>query len=116
MALPTEKVVVMTSGTVEDSYTGDPLEAWTLPSGATWTTPPVDRPVWTLAPLEPRPSDEPVQATRNAVVSGFTAYLPAGDPITPRNRVLARGDVYHVMGEPANWVVGVVVQLRRVEG
>lgn len=96
-----ETVTVLTAGTSADPYSGEPAEDWSTPS---------ERDVTTVVPLEPRPSDEPVQDARNAVTSGWTLYLPPGDPITSRNRVRIRGRVYPVQGEPADHVVGVVVQ------
>ena len=102
-----ETVTVLTAGTVSDPYSGDPVEDWTTPT---------ERDVVTVAPPEPRPSQEPVQDARNAVVNGWTLYLPAGDPISARSRVRVRGVVYPVQGSPADWGVGVVVQAFRTEG
>lgn len=96
-----ETITVLTAGTSTDPYSDQPAEDWT---NAT------ERAVTTVAPLEPRPSDEPVQDARNAVTRGWTLYLPAGDPITAKNRVRVRGVVYPVQGQPADWGVGVVVQ------
>lgn len=99
----TETIAVLTAGTVADPYSGESVETWD--SGVT------ERNVTTVAPAEPRPSQEPVQDARNALVSGWTLYLPAGDPITARNRVRVRGEVYPVQGQPADWMgAGVVVQ------
>lgn len=105
--MQTETVAVLTAGTSTDPYSGETVEDWTTPT---------EREVTTIAPLEPRPSSEPVQDARNALVSGWTLYLPAGDPITARNRVRVRGTVYPVQGEPADWGVGVVVQAFGTEG
>lgn len=102
-----EAVTVLTAGTATDPYSGQPAESWDNP---------LERDVVTIAPLEPRPSDEPVQDARNAVTSGWTLYLPPGDPITRRDRVRVRDVVYPVQGEPADWGVGVVVQAFRTEG
>lgn len=98
-----EFVTVLEPGTVPDLYSGEPTDSW---ADADVTT----RDVLTLVPPEPRPSSEPVQDARNAVTSGWTLYLPAGDPITARSRVVVRGVVYPVQGEPASWPKGVVVQ------
>ena len=102
-----ETIAVLTAGTTTDPYSGEPAEDWDNPT---------ERDVTTIAPLEPRPSAEPAQDARNAVTSGWTLYLPAGDPITSRNRVRVRGEVYPVQGQPADWGVGVVVQAFRTEG
>lgn len=97
-----ETVTILTAGTVSDPYSGENVEDWSTP---------VERDVVTLAPAEPRPSDEPQQDARNSVTSGFTLYLPDGDPIARTDRVRVRGSVYPVQGEPADWMnAGVVVQ------
>lgn len=107
-AFPTvEDITVLTAGTVTDPYSTEPAEDWTTPT---------ERTVTTIAPLEPRPSDEPVQDARNAVSNGWTIYLPSGDPISRLNRVRVRGVVFPVQGEPADWGVGVVVQAFKTEG
>lgn len=103
-----ETVVVLTATTTTDPYSNEPVEDWTTPT---------ERTVQTLVPAEPRPSQEPTQEARNAVVSGWTLYLPAGDPISSRNRVRVRGKEYPVQGEPADWMgAGVVVQAFRTDG
>jgi len=73
--------------------------------------------------VEPRPSGEPTQDARNAVVSGFTLYMPITTLIGPENRVRVRGEVYDVLGQPAvwrspftGWEPGVVVQCERTAG
>lgn len=96
-----ETVTVLTAGTTTDPYSGEATEDWSVPG---------ERDVPTVAPLEPRPSDEPVQDARNSVVSGWTLYLPAADPIARTDRVRVRGTVYPVQGEPADWGIGVIVQ------
>lgn len=103
-----ETVVVLSGAPVTDPYSGEP-------TGVDWDTP-TERPVTTIAPLEPRPSSEPVQDARHALVSGWTLYLPAGDPITAANQVRVRNVDYPVQGEPAQWPVGVVVQAFRTAG
>lgn len=100
----TVQVLVAASGT--DAY-GNTTTDW---GGAS------SRDVETLAPPEPRPTDEAVTDARNAVVSGWTLYLPADDPVTARDRVRVRGQDYPVQGTPQHWPVGVVVQAYRTEG
>jgi len=103
-----ELVQVLTAGTTTNPYSDEPVPSWDDP---------VARDVLTLAPPEPRPSDEPVQDARNAVTSGWTLYLPPGDPITATNRVRVRGIDYPVQGPPQDWgPAGVVVQAYRTEG
>lgn len=104
-----EAVTVLTAPTTTDPYSGEDTLDWegTLS----------ERTVTTLAPPEPRPSDEPVLDARNAVTEGWTLYLPAGDPVTRLNRVRVRGIDYPVQGTPSAWGdEGVVVQVYRTEG
>ena len=100
--------------TVLTAAAGDP-DPYSTEATPSWGTP-AERNVVTIAPPEPRPSDEPVQDARNAISSGWTLYLPPGDPITRTDRVRVRGEVYPVQGQPADWGVGVVVQCFRTEG
>jgi hypothetical protein len=102
-----ETITILSAGTVTDPYSGEAAESWDTPT---------ERDVVTIAPPEPRPSQEPVQDARNAVTDGWTLYLPAGDPVTRSDRVRVRGEVYPVQGQPADWGVGVVVQAFRTEG
>lgn len=102
-----ETVQVLTAATKTDRY-GNTVEDWTSPASVDVTT---------LAPAEPRPSQEPVQDARNSVVSGWTLYLPAGTAVTAANRVRVRGKDYPVQGEPAVWGSrGIVVQAFVTEG
>lgn len=103
-----ETIQVLSAGPRTDPYSQETVyDDWDNPT-------PVD--VVTLAPPEPRPSSEPVQDARNAVVKGWTLYLPAGTAITSSNRVRVRGVDYPVQGEPADWGRGVVVQAFKTEG
>lgn len=95
-----EAVTFLSAGTTVDDY-GNTVEDWSAPTETTVTT---------LAPLEPRPQGETFQNDRNAVVSGWTLYLPSNAVVTPQNRVRVRGKVYPVQGEPADWGEGIVVQ------
>lgn len=100
-------MVVLTAGSTTDPYSNEPKADWDNPTSRTVTT---------LAPPEPRPTDEQVIDARNAVVSGWTLYLPPDDPITAYDRVQVRGVTYPVQGTPQQWPVGVVVQAYRTEG
>jgi hypothetical protein len=102
-----EQITILTAGAKTDPYSGETTEDWDNPTS---------RSVTTIAPLEPRPSSEPVQDARNAVIKGWTLYLPAGDPVSAANRVRVCGIDYPVQGEPADWGVGVVVQAFTTEG
>lgn len=106
--MQTETVTRLRAGTTSDPYSGEPVEDWDSPSELT---------IVTLAPAEPRPSGEPVQDARNAVVSGFTLYLPETTDVTAYDRMRVRGGVYRVLGDPAVWLgAGLVVQVGRTEG
>lgn len=108
-----ETVTILTAGTVTDPYSGDESESWDNPTELNVSG----------VGVEPRPSNEPVQDARNAVISGFTLYLPTGTVIGPQNRVVVRGGTYDVLGEAADWrnpftgwAPGVVVQVERTAG
>lgn len=108
-----ESVDVLTAGAVTDPYSGETVTDWSAATEVTHDD----------VAVEPRPSGEPVQDARNAVTSGFTLYgLPAGS-VTAANRVRVRGEVYNVLGEPAEWrspftgwEPGLVVQTERTAG
>lgn len=109
--LPGETVQVLTAGTTTDPYSGEEVEDWTTPTSTTMDG----------VLCEPRPSSEPVQDARNAVVSGWTLYFPASTVIGPQNRVSVRGTTYNVLGEAADWRLGswrpgLVVQCERTAG
>lgn len=102
--------------------TATKLDAYSNEQVPDWSQPPAELPLETLAPAEPRPSDEPsrdepVLDARNAVVSGWTLYLPIGADVTAYDRMRVRGVVYPVLGQPADWLgAGIVVQCARTEG
>lgn len=108
-----EPVDVLTAGTTIDPYSGEQVADWDNATEAT---------VSGIA-VEPRPSSEPVQDARNAVTSGYTLYgFPRGS-VTAANRVRVRGEVYDVLGDPADWrspftgwEPGLVVQVGRTAG
>jgi hypothetical protein len=103
-----ETVTRLRAGSAVDPYSNEAAEDWSNPTEVNLTT---------LAPAEPRPSDEPVQNARNAVTEGWTLYLSEGSDVTARDRLRVRGVVYDVLGEPASWMgAGLVVQCGRVEG
>lgn len=54
--------------------------------------------------VEPRPAGERTLDARNATVSGFTLYLPAGTVVDPNDRVEVRGRTLEVDGDVADWV------------
>ena len=108
-----ETVTVQTAGTITDPYSGEQISDWTTPTGVNVAG----------VGVEPRPSGEPTQDARNAVVSGFTLYFPPTSVVSAANRVVVRGGTYDVIGEPAVWVSpftgwapGVIVQVERTAG
>lgn len=106
--MESETVVRLRATTTADPYSGEQIADWSTPS---------ELPIETLAPAEPRPSQEPVQEARNAVTSGWTLYLPAGSDVTAQDRMRVRGRVYPVLGQPADWSgEGLVVQCAETEG
>lgn len=112
-----ETVTRLRAGTIVDPYSLDETVVWELPDDAEWDAEPTSLAITTLAPAEPRPSDEPTQNARNAVASGFTLYLPTGSDVTARDRMTVRGGTYDVLGDPALWLsAGLVVQVGRTEG
>jgi hypothetical protein len=73
--------------------------------------------------VEPTGADEPVEAGRAAVVTTFTVYDPHGTPIGPHERIVVRGRVCEVVGQPGSWVnpftgtrAGAEIRCRIVEG
>lgn len=107
--MQTETVTRLRATAVTDPYSGEA-------TGISWATPD-ELDMTTLAPAEPRPSDEPVQDARNAVTSGYTLYVAASEDVTAADRMRVRGVVYDVLGDPADWLgAGLVVQVGRVEG
>ncbi len=102
-----ETVVILRAGLVEDPYSGELSPDWSNPTEA---------PVLTVAPPEPRPSGESLQDSRNAVVSGWTVYVPTDTDATSRDRVRVRGIVYGIEGEPASWPTGKVLQATVTNG
>lgn len=82
-----------------------------------WNAAPDEAQMQTLAPAEPRPSSEPVESARNAVVAGYTLYLGRGEDVTAQDRMRVRGEVYDVLGDPADWMdEGLVVQVGSKDG
>ena len=74
-------------------------------------------PIW-----DPRFGNSELVQGQNLVTSDMALWLPFGTVITPTDRVIVRGDVYEVDGNPAVFVnpftgtSGVQVNLKRVTG
>lgn len=73
--------------------------------------------------VSPRDSSEDHDEGRQAVLVGFTVYAPAGTIVLPTDRLIVRGEVCEVDGDPGVWISpftdieeGVEIRTRRVEG
>lgn len=82
------------------------------------------RPDWTdvtetdvAALVAPSERGEDHGANRQATITSYDLYLPAGTDITAADRVTVRGDTFDVDGEPAVWAdSGIVATVKRVAG
>lgn len=106
-----ERVIRLRAGTRQDSR-GDDVADWTNPS----------RRSYTARGVEPVSSTED-NDNRQAVITGFRVYLPAGADVVAGDRVTLRGLTWEVDGRPADWrspvgssVGGLVVALRSTVG
>lgn len=109
-----ETVERLRATAITDPYSGELTEL-------SWDSP--DELAIDYVAVEPRPSSEPLEDARNAVVSGYTLYMEYGSDITSADRVRVRGVVYEVEGEVAPWrnpftghTPGLVVQAYRKAG
>lgn len=73
--------------------------------------------------VAPRTSTEESDMGREGVIVGVSVYAPPGADIGPHDRIEARGTVWEVVGEVADWRnpytgwhAGIVAHLRRVDG
>jgi hypothetical protein len=73
--------------------------------------------------VAPRDADEDNATGRQTVIAGFNIYAPPGTEILPTDRLLVRGQVHEVHGEPGVWTSpwtdvtsGVEIRTRRVTG
>lgn len=73
--------------------------------------------------IAPRSSEEPDQIARASVYEGLSIYMPPGVSVGPHDRIVVRGIVYEVDGDPGDWRSpysafprGVVVNVKRWEG
>lgn len=73
--------------------------------------------------VAPRTSEEPLQIAREIVYEGLAVYMPPGVSVTPYDRLVIRGTVYEVDGEPIDFRSpyaavsrGVRVHVKRWEG
>lgn len=104
------EIVTILDGPTDDQY-GDPVAGTGSVS------------VETLAPLEFLYSSESGGRGRSGVVVGAKVYLPAGTALTHTSQVRARGVLYDVDGDVADWrsgagsgLGGLEVALKRAVG
>ena len=86
---------------------GDPID------GATDRETPSDG--WLVAPGSSREQLD----GQNSVDSDLALYRtgpPGGEDILPKDRVRVRGALYEVIGEPAVWRLGTVINLNKFTG
>lgn len=91
MSFPAGETVVLVrpGAPTEDDYGND------VPGTATETN-------IAGAVVAPRTSGEDVQG-RDQVVVGLNVWLPAGTHVQPTDRLMVRGVLYEVDGEPGAW-------------
>ena len=73
--------------------------------------------------VAPGASAEALQTGRDVSKVAWTVYAPTGTVVAARDRIVWRGDLYFVNGEPRDYTFGpfgrfggVVIELRRTEG
>lgn len=73
--------------------------------------------------FNPGGSSEPLEVGRESVITRPEVYAPAGSDILAGDKLVVRGEVYEVEGQPASWVSpftgwapGLVVRLVKVDG
>jgi hypothetical protein len=111
---PGETVTVRRAARENDPYASSPTRL-------DWTT--VTEVRITGCGVAPRSSTEPVVQGRSEVLIGLTLFLPAGSDIRALDRVVVRGVVHDVDGDPSvwrspltGWAPGLEVRAIRVEG
>lgn len=115
MDFPYGETVTRQRGTpTVDPYSGEA-------TGVDWTTP-TELAIPGCA-FNPGRSTEPLQDARTAVLTQPEVYAPYGSDVLAGDRLVVRGDVYEVDGNPADWrspftgwEPGMVIPLKRAEG
>ena len=114
MRFPYGELVEVLEASVSEDAHGNEVESWDSPTV-------VDSDE--RAAVEPRPTPSENNDARNAVTHGFTLYCKPGLNVTAKHRVRVRGQMWDVLGEPAEWrspftgwEPGTVVQVGRVDG
>lgn len=112
-----ETVVRLRAQTRIDPYSQEPVPVWDDPS-----KPPDELQIPGCA-FNPGPSGEAVEVGRQPVTTTPTVYGPFGADITAGDRLVVRGRVWLVDGDPALWrnpftgtEFGLAVTLKAVSG
>ncbi len=113
-----ETVVRLRAGTATDPYSTETVQDWSAPDQLVHEGTGV-APTTIGATL----SRNDVEEARQSITDGFTLYLDFGFDITALDRVLVRGGIYRVVGDPGDWrspltgwEPGTVVVVERVTG
>lgn len=53
--------------------------------------------------VQPVAAPEEIASGRDAIVTRYRAWLPAGDPVTGYDRIVYDGQTYEVDGDPERW-------------
>lgn len=88
-----ETVTVVRAGSSTDPYSLETVTDWTSPTET-------DLPG---CAFDPGTASEPASNWRLTFSATPTLYAPPGADITKRDRVIVRGLLYEVSGEPADW-------------
>lgn len=88
-----ETVTRLRATNVIDPYSGENVEDWSVPTTK-------DFPRCAVAPGG---STEPLSADRQSVESDYDVMFPSGSDVTARDRLIIRGAVCQVDGEPFDW-------------
>lgn len=110
-----EPVTILTAGTDENPFSGEPSESWEVALGATQR---VDH-----CAVAPGGSLEPLMDGRTPVDSDFDLLFDHDPQATSTNRVIVRGLTCNIVGRPmwwrspfSGWDAGWVVQAKIREG
>lgn len=101
-------------GDATDDAHGNPVDSWAAESAGVAIP---------GCAFNPGTSVESAEGNRNSVTTTPELYCPRNAPITAKGRVLVRGELYEVDGNPGRyvnpftgWAPPLVVKLRQVSG
>lgn len=107
-----ETVTVLTPGSTTDGH-GNAVADWDDPEETELTG----------CVVAPAQTPEDRSAGRQGVISLRTVYVPRGATVAATDRLVVRGEIYEVDGDPGPWVSGfgstmggLEVSVRRVAG